>query len=176
MLQIVLSLGSAVIGGGAALLGVFFTIKYYKNQEKTNFESEQLRNISGFYYMLTAKINMIAALSQISENPTVIPATPIYTSEENMFLYNRIQSVLSKTNDDTIRELVAFMSDLEQLESARNECILQQHIRGTFRPKDKSDYKEILLHCNNKLNADTSRDLQGIINILEGLREVVCNL
>lgn len=162
----------AFIGGILALIGAIVTIVYYRRKDRQDKLREDNRNISGFYYLLLSKANLLGNWLEPAYSDTfVVQVTPIYTSEENMFLFNRLQSVLKVTSDSSIRELLAFMSDLQQLENARSECLTELQLRGTVKKSDQDNYIRILTHCNKKLIVDKEKELAGIINILDSLEQ-----
>lgn len=166
-----ISLVSALVGGMCALLGAFMTIKFYKKQEKETRRKEDNRNIAGFYFMLLEKANKLCIWMKNTTEPFIVQVTPIYTNDENMFLYDRLQNILAVTSEEDVRELVAFLSDLHQLENARNECLISMHQGIQINNEDKTNYINILTHCEKKLYKSEEQNMRGILEILGSLEK-----
>lgn len=167
----------AIAGGVLALIGAVATIIYYRKKDKKDSIREDNRNISGFYYLMLSKVNLLRKwIEVVHSEPFTIQVTPIYAEEENMFLFNRLQSVLKVEGDSTVRELLTFMSDLQQLENARSECLKELQIRRTVSNYDKNNYIQLLIHCNKKLLEDKEKDLVGIVNILDCMEKYTKNV
>lgn len=168
------TLCSSVIGGLIALLGVCLTIQYYKTKDKKDNEKEDSSNIACFYYMLLNKVNLLT-MWEVSNNYNefVVQMTPFYTNDENMFLYNRLQSVLKVTDDSIIREIVTFLSDLQQFETIRARCSSDLQLKNDVNIVDRNNYKKAIEHCKIKLRANSEKELKGILNILDALEEYI---
>lgn len=157
----------AVVGGFLTLLGVAVTIIYYNIQGKKEENREYRSGALIVYRFLNVKVDLLCKIYESYFDDSGIKQIhygPVFTHDENLFLYGRIQYLNRYLDDDEVRELAAFMGQLREYETARSNCLKEKKELGTI--ISRGAYEIILNNCYGRLDKNDDSENKGIIKIL----------
>lgn len=164
MQEFIMSLIAGCITGIFSIIAVILTNMHNRKLAKNERNIDSLNHVITFYYLLLEKVNKTVKIKADFKKDKVVPKAPIYTENDNFFLYNRLEYVFSAVEDDCIRELIAFMSNMQQLEEAR-----KRNVDGSY----SSEFEAVLEIACVLLYNNKEKDNTGIINILGSLENYI---
>ncbi len=115
----------AVIGGLLTLVGVFVTIKYYKEQEKRQHQKEIETQSEAIYWFFKAKLDLLNDWSKMFEHAekikmNVVPSGELVSNGDTIFLFERLRYMTEWLEDSEISHLIDLLAMLKNLQEGRD--------------------------------------------------------
>lgn len=149
----------AVIGGLLTLLGVFFTIKYYKKQEKRQYQKEIETQSEAIYWFFKAKLDLLNDWNKMFQHAEknkmhVVPSGELVSNGDAVFLFERLRYVTEWLEDSEISHLIDLLAMLKNLQEGRDVvdgCVDLRQKDQAYKEMFIPTFKEVRKACNNEI-------------------------